>query len=177
MTIPNRVQGFLLCLVASTTSSTFAAEPVNLRETDWSGVRKTVAGNRGKLTAVMIWTTTCEGCKAEFPAFAAMGSRFGDDIALVSVCCDYDGIEGKPPKFYRPDALTFLKKQEAKFDNVMLTEAFIDFLDRVDLASTPAVFVYGKDGKLAKRFDHDGDASFGMKDVAKFVESKVGSVN
>ena len=39
--------------------------------------------------------------------------------------CDYDGIEGKPPKFYEPTVLKFLKEQKATFTNVMLDRAFL----------------------------------------------------
>jgi hypothetical protein len=43
----------------------------------------------------------------------------------------------------------------------------------MDLAAIPAVYVYGRDGKLAKRFDNDNikteDEAFTYEDVNKLV--------
>lgn len=133
-----------------------AKPAVKLDVRSWKGLEKLVAAHKGKVVVVDIWTTTCGTCIEEFPKFAALGKQFPrDKIALISVNCDFDGIKGKPPSFYRADVLKFLRKQNATFENIMLDVAFIDFLDQIDLSSTPAVLVYRPDGKLAKRFDND----------------------
>jgi hypothetical protein len=47
-------------------------------------------------------------------------------------------------------------------------------LDKLELASMPAVYVYGRDGKLVKRFDNESitkeSEEFTYKDVTKLVE-------
>jgi thiol-disulfide isomerase/thioredoxin len=144
-----------------TTCATKAEKPskaatVQLQIVDWKGVEKLVASQKGKVVVVDIWTTTCSTCVEEFPKLVALQKKYGRDrLACISLACDYDGIKGKPPKYYAKGVLKFLKKQNATFDNVLLTVPFIDFLDQIDLSSTPALLVYGKDGKLVKRFDND----------------------
>lgn len=129
---------------------------VKLRIVDWKAVEKLVASKKGKVVVVDIWTTTCGTCVEEFPKVVALQKKLGrKHLACISVACDYDGIKDKPPKHYAPGVLKFLKKQNATFDNVLLTVPFIDFLDQIDLSSTPALLVYGRDGKLVKRFDND----------------------
>ena len=67
-----------------------------------------------------------------------------------------------------------LQKHKATGDNVMLNVSFLSFLESIQLESTPAVLVYGVDGKLARRFDNDkvvkASDEFGMDDVAEFVQ-------
>jgi thiol-disulfide isomerase/thioredoxin len=128
---------------------------VQLVETNWKGVQKLVAAHKGQVVVIDIWTTTCAGCIKKFPEFVALQKLYKGKIALISVNCDYDGIPGKPPKFYRADVLKFLQKQNATFENVMLNVSLLKFLDEAKLESTPAMYVYDKTGKLAKRFDND----------------------
>jgi thiol-disulfide isomerase/thioredoxin len=156
---------------AKPTPSKKTAKPaVKLEVRSWKGLEKLVAAHKGKVVVVDIWTTTCGTCVEEFPKFAALRKQFpADKISLISVNCDYDGIKDKPPEFYRADVMKFLRKQNATFENVMLNIAFIDFLDQVDLSSTPAVLVYRPNGKLAKRFDNDkaekNEDEFTIEDV------------
>ena len=157
-----------------------AKPAVKLKVRSWKGLEKLVAAHKGKVVVIDIWTTTCGTCVEEFPKFAALRKQFpADKIALISVNCDYDGIKDKPPEFYRADVMKFLRKQNATFENVMLDIAFIDFLDQVDLSSTPAVLVYRPDGKLAKRFDNDDaekiEDEFTMDDVKQKISGLLGS--
>ena len=50
-------------------------------------------------------------------------------------------------------------------------------LDKLNLGSPPAVYVYAKDGKLAKRFDNaqanDASQEFTYKDVRNLVEELI----
>ncbi len=162
-----------------TTCATKAEKPskaatVKLQIVDWKGVEKLVASQKGKVVVVDIWTTTCSTCVEEFPKLVALQKKYGRDrLACISLACDYDGIKGKPPKYYAKGVLKFLKKQNATFDNVLLTVPFIDFLDQIDLSSTPALLVYGKDGKLVKRFDNDNVKKIADEFTFDEVESLV----
>ena len=146
---------------------------VSVIEANWKGVQKLVAAHRGKVVVVDIWTTTCGVCLEKFPDFMALRKKHQGKVALISVNCDYDGIPGKPPKHYRPGVLKFLRKQNATFENVMLTVSFLGFLNAIELESTPALFVFDKSGKLVKRFDNDKAEKiadeFTMKQVAALV--------
>jgi thiol-disulfide isomerase/thioredoxin len=128
-----------------------------------------------KVVLVNVWTRTCPACVEGFPDFARLQERFGRNwFACVSVNCDYDGIEGKPPEFYRDWVEKFLREQDARFDHVLLNLPLLDFLDEVRLNSTPALFVYDQSGKLVRRFDNDDAATeeeeFDIDDVATAVE-------
>ncbi len=134
----------------------------------------------GKVVLVDVWTRTCPACVECFPDFARLQERFGRDrFACVSVNCDYDGIEGKPPEFYREKVEKFLRKQDARFDHVLLNVPLLDFLDEIKLNSTPALLLYDPAGKLVRRFDNDDAATeeeqFDMSDVAAAVEKSLKS--
>lgn len=158
----------------ATEAAAAKSRPVKVKIGSWEDVQKRVQAKKGQVVVVNIWTNTCLTCLEEFPHFAALRKEFPrKDLALVSVNCDYDGIPGKPPEYYRPDVLKFLGKQNATFNNFMLDISLLDFLEKVELASTPCLYVYGPDGKLAKRFDNDDalkiEDEFTMEDVNKLV--------
>jgi hypothetical protein len=70
--------------------------------------------------------------------------------------------------------LTFLTKQEATFANVLCSEEAEQMFEKLGIPSIPAVFVYGRDGKLAKTFDNSeaetDEEGFTYKDVTALVE-------
>ena len=153
-----------------------AVEPskVGLKTCGWPAIQKLVKQHKGQVVVLNVWTTTCGTCLEEFPKFVQMHKDFGaDKLVCVSVNCDFDGIKDKPPAFYRADVMKVLLKHEAKFPNVMLDVAFIEFLEQRKLSSTPAMYVYGRDGKLAKRFDNDdaekAEDEFTIGDVRKLI--------
>lgn len=171
----------LICLMAIfSTHQSMAFEKnqssnVTLKIKNWQDVQKLVVTHKGKVVVVDIWTTTCLSCVEEFPKFVALQKKYGKDkVVCISVNCDYDGIESKPPKYYRDKVLKFLRKNNASFENVMLNVPFLAFLDKIELESTPAILVYGPDAKLAKRFDNDDAKSekddYSMKNVQALIE-------
>ena len=170
----------LICLMtifSTNPSRAFEKNPskVTLKIKNWQDLQKLVATHKGKVVVVDIWTTTCLACVEEFPKFVALQKKYGKDkVVCISVNCDYDGIESKPPKYYRSKVLKFLRKNNASFENVMLNVPFIAFLDKIKLESTPAILVYGPDTQLAKRFDNDDAKSekddYSMKDVQALIE-------
>jgi len=148
---------------------------VTLTVEKWQEVQKRVATHKGKVVVINIWTTTCLTCLEEFPKFAAWQKKYGKNkVVCISLNCDYDGIESKPPKYYREKVLKFLRKQNASFENVMLNVPFLTFLEKIKLESTPAILVYGPSTQLAKRFDNDAAKSekddYSMKDVEALIE-------
>ncbi len=154
------------------TASATAAD-VSLTITDWKGVQQRVAKHQGKIVVIDIWTTTCGKCLEELPKFQALAKKH-QDVVWMTVACDYDGIADKPPEYYREAVLKVLRKQGRMTDNILLSDPFLDFLDQIDLASTPAVLVYDRDGTLARRFDNDDAqterAEFTTQSVEAFVE-------
>ncbi len=151
------------------------AKDVTLTVTGWDGVQKAVAAQKGKVVLVDIWTTTCPTCVKRLPQFVALQQRYGADRAhCITVNCDYDGVPDQPPAYYRERTVEALRKSGAKsVQNLMLDISFLDFLELIDLSSTPAVLVYDQQGKLVRRFDNDDAESeeeeFTDQDVARLV--------
>jgi hypothetical protein len=71
-----------------------------------------------------------------------------DGLAAISVSVD-DFEEEKT----KDKVLKFLKKQDATFTNLILAEQPDVYQKKLDIAGPPVVFVYGRDGKLVKKFD------------------------
>jgi thiol-disulfide isomerase/thioredoxin len=130
-----------------------ASESVMLSAGTWKDIEALVAKNKGKVVVVDVWSTSCAPCMQEFPGLVNLHSTHSKDVICVSFNVDYVGIKNKPADFYRPRVETFLKKQKAVFVNILCTDESDKFFAAQELSSIPAVYVFGKDGKLAKRFD------------------------
>src|SRR5580693_3092788 len=88
-----------------------AADPeVTLEILDWEQTQKLVAAHKGKIVVLDAWSTSCEPCKKEFPNLVKLHKEYGNEVACMSLSCDYVGIKNKPPEFYRERALKFLKQ-------------------------------------------------------------------
>jgi len=71
----------------------------------------------------------------------------------------------------RDKALQFLKAKGATFPNYFLNEEEAKvWQDHWDVNGPPAVFIYGRDGKLARRFVNDANNSYEYADVDKFMQ-------
>lgn len=141
---------------AGARSATAAEEGVPLKIASWAETQKLVADHRGKVVVLDVWSTSCIPCLKEFPNLVALHKKFGaDKVVCMSASCDYAGIKGEPPESYREAVLKFLNKQNATFENVLLSDESDEVFRLMDVAAIPVVFVYGPDGKLVKRFDND----------------------
>ncbi|MEQ9410191.1 MAG: TlpA disulfide reductase family protein [Fuerstiella sp.] len=127
---------------------------VTLLDGTWADARRYIAEQKGKVVVVVdFWSTSCLPCMTEFPNLVKLKDKYGDKVVRVSFNLDYAGIKSKPPSYYRPRVEKFLTLRKADFRNYLCTVDALDFFDEMDLNSIPAVFVYGRDGSLAKRFD------------------------
>ena len=76
--------------------------------------------------------------------------------------------------------MKFLADQQARLHNFISSTASDEFYEKhVDFASIPAIYVYGPDGTLAKRFDNDqgeyGAEGFTYEQhIVPFVEGLLG---
>jgi thiol-disulfide isomerase/thioredoxin len=148
---------------------------VPLETVSWEETLKRVAAHKGKIVVLDAWSTSCQPCMKEFPNLVKMHKKYGGkEVVCMSLSCDYQGIKNKPPEFYRERVLKFLDKVGATFQNLLATDPADELYEKMELASIPAVFVYGRDGKLVKRFDNEQaqteDDNFTYEDVNKLVE-------
>ncbi len=150
------------------------AAAVALDLKNWDETLALVAWHKGKIVVLDLWSTSCEPCTVEFPHLVELHKQHGEKLVCMSASCDYAGIKSKPPESYRERVLAFLAKQNATFPNVLLNVESDVLFEKLELASIPAVYVFGADGKVAKRFDNDhakpGEDFTYAKDIMPFVE-------
>ncbi len=147
---------------------------VTLKILSYEDFQQLVAGHKGKVVVVDVWSTTCPPCMKEFPGLVALHKQHGPDkVACVSLSLDYIGLKDKPPEAYQERVLDFLRTREATFDNVLCSESADDVLNLLELGGPPAVYVYDRQGKLAKRFDNESiqneEDAFTYQDVNELV--------
>ncbi|MSR60348.1 MAG: TlpA family protein disulfide reductase [Planctomycetaceae bacterium] len=151
------------------------APKVTLQIASWEETLKLVAKQKGKVVVLDAWSTSCSPCLKEFPNLVKLHKRHAArGVVCMSMSCDYAGITNKPPEFYKEKVLKFLEKQEATFTNILSNVDSEDLFDQMKLSSIPAVYVFGRDGKLVKRFDNDKaekeEDNFTYDDVTKLVD-------
>jgi len=140
-----------------------ATGPVDLIEANWNELQTLVGEQKGKVVVVDVWSTACEPCMKEFPHLITLHQRLKDDVVAISFDVDYVGIKSKPVAYYRERVLKFLGSQpENKVLHRMCTMAADDLFTELDLGSIPAIYVYGRDGTLAKRFDISNSQGMGV---------------
>jgi thiol-disulfide isomerase/thioredoxin len=149
---------------------------VTLQIASWDETLKLVEGHKGKIVVLDAWSTSCQPCMKEFPNLVHLHKKHASQgLICMSLSCDYAGIKNKPPEFYKERVLKFLTKQGATFQNLLANDPSDELFEKMKLSSIPAVYVFGRDGKLAKRFDNEQaqteDDNFTYEDVTKLVES------
>ena len=177
-----------LCLIGVAGVCTCAADErpakdadkskVSLKIVDWDETLKLVAAHKGKVVVLDAWSTSCPPCMKEFPNLVKMHQKYrGKQVVCMSLSCDYAGIKNKPPEFYRPRVEKFLEKQDASFQNLLASVPSEELFEKMGISSIPAVYVFGPDGKLAKRFDNEQakaeEDNFTYADINKLVEELV----
>lgn len=142
--------------VSCPTCSGAAVDPaVTLQPQSWDELQSSLKQHKGKVVIIDFWSTSCEPCLREFPHLVALQELHGKNVVGISVNCDYIGLKKKPPEFYTErvtKTLTGLKAHALV--NVLCTLPSDDLFAALKIDSIPAVFVYGRDGKLAHQFDN-----------------------
>lgn len=156
------------------------AATVELQPGTWKDVTGLIAKHKGKIVVVDVWSTSCAPCMQEFPGLVKLQQDHPEQVVCISFNVDYVGIKNKPADSYRPKVEAFLKKQQAQFVNILCTDESDKFFAEQELSSIPAVYVFGADGKLAKRFDESllqegRDEAFTYEaDIVPFVKQLMG---
>lgn len=151
------------------------ADKVRLTFGEWKDVKAYVAQQKGKVVVVDVWSTSCLPCMREFPNLLKLKKEYGDRIVCVSLNVDYAGIKSKPPTYYEPKVRRFLGRYPGECRHFMSTVDAIEVFDELKINSIPVAYVYGADGKLARRFDDkllepgEEDAFTYEKDINPFV--------
>ena len=174
----------LVCLAAFIPFSVFAEDTktavpdakITLKEGTWKDVTSLIKKCSGKVVVVDLWSTSCLPCKKEYPNLVQLQQRHKDNVVCISLNLDYAGIRSKPPSSYRPRVEKFLTETKSELHNFLCTVEAIELMDELKIFSIPAVFVFDKEGKLAKQFDEslleegEEEAFTYKEDITPFVE-------
>lgn len=143
---------------------------VRLAAIKFEDLKGKIANPRAKLTMVDVWSTTCGPCMENFPHLVQMQARYSSrGLAVISLTMD-------PPDDAQAirRAEGFLREQKAAFTNLRLDEDPAVAYEQLDFFALPAVFLYGPDGTLVKKFTMDDpNHQFTYADVEKDVEARL----
>jgi thiol-disulfide isomerase/thioredoxin len=131
---------------------------VTVEVRSWSEVEELIADHHGKVVVVDVWSTWCFPCLQEFHHLVQLQRVYRDRVACISVNIDYTGLEDQPPEASQEKVLTFLRQQQATFQNVISSDPDQVVLSTLQVSSIPAVLVYDRQGELRKQFvNQDGE--------------------
>jgi thiol-disulfide isomerase/thioredoxin len=150
--MPNRKfarLGLAGCLIACLVGPASAADQaITLQTVDKQGYQKAIGQHKGKVVLVDVWATWCVPCRKGFPHTVELHKKYGKQgLAVVSLSLDEAEDE--------PQAREFLQQQGAEFANLRskfgADEAAIEAFE-IDHGAIPHFKLYGRDGKLVKKF-------------------------
>ena len=148
---------------------------VRLEFVDHAELLARVESHRGKVVVLDCWSTSCPPCVREFPGLVRLAAAHPDTIACLSLSFDFEGL-GSVEQAAGP-VREFLRSMDAtRVENLLSREEADAMYRKLELDSVPAVFVWRRDGSLARRFDDD-DArrrlgrAFTYEDVAVEVRA------
>ena len=133
-----------------------------------------LAAHRGRVVVLDCWSTSCPPCIKEFPGLVSLARDYGEQVACLSLSFDYEGFG--TPEDALPPVQEFLSQVGAgAIENLLGREDSDTLYEKLELTSVPAVYVYGRDGRLLQRFDDDYAANelgrpFTYADVRKLVD-------
>jgi thiol-disulfide isomerase/thioredoxin len=149
--------------VAALAAGPVSAADVELKVVKMAEFEQAIARHAGKVVVIDFWATFCVPCKKEFPNLVKLHQEYGKK-GLVCMSVSVDTEDEKE------DALKFLKEKGAAFENFLLADPPEVWQKTLKFDAVPVVFVYGKDGKIAKKFIADKPENvFDYGDVRKLV--------
>ncbi len=139
---------------------------VDIQVTNTKVVVAQIAEQKGNIVVVDTWATWCGPCKEEFPHLVQIYREHAKD-GVVCMSVSLDQVE------QRDAALKFLQSKDATFPNFLIDEE-TGWQDKWNIKAIPMVLVFGRDGRLARKFDRDDpDNLFTYADVEKFVDGLI----
>ncbi len=147
----------------------------DIRFATWPQIQQE-ATSTGKVTVVDLWSLVCEPCLKEFPGLVRIHQDFGDRVQCIAVDVDFDGRKTRPPETYQDRVTAFIDSVGATFPTYISQTPSDDVYAANNLASIPAVLVYGADGQLVEVFEDAGEtAGFSYEeDIIPLVEKLAG---
>ena len=146
-----------------------AQATITLQPVDRAGYEAVIKKHKGKVVLVDVWATWCVSCREGFPQTVAWHEQLADK-GLAVVSFSFDDEEDKI------DALDFLTKQNARFDNLLSTlgeESYDAY--KIDGGALPHYKLYGRDGKLLRAFaSGDAERVLDHKEIEAAIRQALG---
>jgi len=138
---------FIVVLAGAGALAASAGGPARLEPYNAQRHRQVLADNRGKVVLFDFWATWCAPCRAEMPRLIQLARRLrGERFRLITVSAD------EPEE--KQQALEFLQQygapEPAFIKDVDDDDAFINAINTDWSGALPALFLYDRNGKLAK---------------------------
>lgn len=103
-------------------------------------------------------------CIKEFPHLVQMHRKYAG-LGLAAVSVSLDDLTDPNPAKVREKVVRFLRAKGADFSNFLLDEKSEFWQQKLHIDGPPCVFVFDRDGKVAKQFKDE----FSYEDVEKLV--------
>ncbi|MEI8383421.1 MAG: TlpA disulfide reductase family protein [Planctomycetota bacterium] len=147
-----------------------AAKPISVRVVNKAGYDKIINANKESVIVVDCWATWCVPCRKGFPETVKMAKAYADKgVVVVSLCFD-DPFKGQVPDKVKE----FLVKQDAQFENLVSSlDISQDGADAFEIpnGALPHFKIYGKDGKLFKKFESGENKEFTHEEIEAAVKA------
>ena len=135
--------------VLLTTGSAVSAGPDRLLPFDEKAHSSVLAQNKGTIVLIDFWATWCAPCLTELPQLVALEKKLaGKGFRLITVSADEPEDKEAALKFLQEHSVT----NPAYLKQVADDDKFINFIDKKWSGALPGLFLYDRNGKLARSF-------------------------
>lgn len=143
---------------------------LNFKTVTYDQWQQTIATYKGNILVVDMWATWCVSCLERFPHMVEMNKEFkGKGVKFISLLLE-DPEESEAIE----RAKGFLIKQQADFEHYFMNGNLMLSFEKLDLLGIPAVFIYGRDGKLYQRLTGDNpNKQFTENDIKITIEKLI----
>jgi len=133
---------------------TIKREQRKLSRIDETGYRELLKSMAGKVTLVDFWATWCAPCREEMPLLAKLESKLRNrGLRLITISADEPEHERAAFEFLSKSGVSgsgYLRRAKDE-------DTFINAIDPKWSGALPALFLYDRQGKLAKSFIGETD--------------------
>ncbi len=156
-------RGLLAAVLVAGPPAAQAAALTPVTHEQW---QQALAGHHGEIVVVDFWATWCLPCLERFPRMVELARRHaGDGVTFIAFSLDDLDDEGALRQ-----AEAFVREQGGPLEHYVTSEPIPTAFERLDLLGIPAVFLYRRDGTLARRLTADDpNAQFTDDDVERAI--------
>ncbi len=154
--------------LANNESSKFKDETVSINDIGIDSVKSLLANNSSNYRLINIWATWCGPCVTEFPEFVTINRMYRlREIETISISMD--------DMSRKTNALNFLLKKEASFQNFIFNGDKYQFIDAIDKdwqGALPYTALIAPGGKIV----YSKQGAINALEIKKLILNSLGRV-